>query len=241
VTLTITMRLHPATQCCCGCGLEFGTQAVLLFNLSRCILYVFIALDAVMHPDNVLTIQVAGSMGNKCALAAWGVIGVTLTLLGLWGVRARCDQAVRATLYYLMLACAIDFSIGVYENILHESCLGIPKIVSYRSRPMVCGAEHMMWFFALLALTVAEIYQLYIVFSYCEDEVFSTNGAFSKLSSIAEEKRLVGNSLHLSMSDPVTLASHTKFNTFMAPAGHHTIYGAYHDVQYPPQQESRHI
>jgi hypothetical protein len=139
-----------------------------------------------------------------------------------------------------MLACAIDFSIGVYENLIHESCLDIQNIVSYRSRPMVCGAEHMMWFFALLALTAAEIYQLFIVFSYCEDEVFNTNGnAFSKLSSAAEGKRLVGNSLHLSMSDPVTLASHPSFHTFMAPAGHHTIYGAYHDVQYPPQPESR--
>lgn len=233
------MRIHPATQCCCGCSLEFGTQALLFLNLSRSILFVFIALDAVMHSDNGLPIHIASSMGNECALAVWSVIGVTLSVLGLWGVHARCEQAVRACLYYLMLACVMDFSFGVYENLLHNSCLDIQKIVSYRSRPMVCGAERMMWFFALLALTAAEVYQLYIVFSYCEEEAFSLNGnAFAKISN-AEEKCLVGSSLHLSMSDPVTLASNAKFHTFMAPAGHHTIYGAYHDMQYPPQRGNR--
>eukprot|EP00930_Biecheleria_cincta_P080004 TRINITY_DN68072_c0_g1_i1.p1 TRINITY_DN68072_c0_g1~~TRINITY_DN68072_c0_g1_i1.p1 ORF type:complete len:243 (+),score=28.91 TRINITY_DN68072_c0_g1_i1:98-826(+) len=230
------LRLRPALQCCCGCSLEFGTQAMLLVNLSRCIIFVLIGLDAVMHPDNGLAIQVAGSMGNKCALTASGVTGVTLTLLGLWGVHAKWEQAVRASFYYLVLACAIDVSIGVYENLLHHSCLDIQNMVSYRSRPMMCGAERLMWFFALLALTLAEVYQLYIVFSYCEEEAFSTQiNAFSMLSSAAEEKRLVGNSLHLSMSDPVTLASHAKFQTFMAPVGNHTIYGTYHDVQYPPE------
>eukprot|EP00930_Biecheleria_cincta_P101297 TRINITY_DN92936_c0_g1_i1.p1 TRINITY_DN92936_c0_g1~~TRINITY_DN92936_c0_g1_i1.p1 ORF type:complete len:242 (+),score=26.94 TRINITY_DN92936_c0_g1_i1:82-807(+) len=226
--------LRPATQCCCGCSLKFGAQVILFLNLIRNVLYILVALDAVTHSETELVLPVAGgSLAEKMAFAAWGVVGLSITSLGLWGTTSRAEQAVRVCVFYLVLECLIDFGVGVYENMIHSSCLDLDTIARGGGRPVVCGVERLGLIICVLAVISAEVFALYIMQSYCDalaGELDSS--AFCRLDQDAEAQRLVGKHLHLHPSDLYSFATLEKQNA--APDDSHRIYGSYHDVQYPP-------
>ncbi|CAE7864710.1 Haao [Symbiodinium sp. KB8] len=92
--------MQLAHQCCCGCSLSFGAYFLLSLNLLRCLLFISMACDAVLHREQDLYIQIEGSLGEKVALAAFSITGATFTVFALWGVYFRTVQAVQ-------LACSL--------------------------------------------------------------------------------------------------------------------------------------
>eukprot|EP00913_Durusdinium_trenchii_P000870 g809.t1 len=87
------MSCRPATQCCCGCSLEFGAYCFLGLNLLRCLLFIFVACDAVLHADQNLYLQIEGSLAHKVSLAAMSITGATFTVFAIYGVSTRMTQA----------------------------------------------------------------------------------------------------------------------------------------------------
>ncbi|CAE7216777.1 Haao [Symbiodinium sp. CCMP2592] len=64
--------MQLAHQCCCGCSLSFGAYFLLSLNLLRCLLFISMACDAVLHQEQDLYIQIEGSLGEKASLCIRG-------------------------------------------------------------------------------------------------------------------------------------------------------------------------
>eukprot|EP00434_Breviolum_minutum_P017304 symbB.v1.2.015274.t1/scaffold1136.1/size135929/2 len=82
------MACQPASQCCCGCSLEFGSYCILGINLLRSLLFIFIACDAVMHTEAEMKLHIEGSLADKahaCTIARTACFKQIKTLAGLSG------------------------------------------------------------------------------------------------------------------------------------------------------------
>eukprot|EP00931_Biecheleriopsis_adriatica_P121855 TRINITY_DN9691_c0_g1_i1.p1 TRINITY_DN9691_c0_g1~~TRINITY_DN9691_c0_g1_i1.p1 ORF type:complete len:246 (-),score=50.65 TRINITY_DN9691_c0_g1_i1:52-789(-) len=235
----------PAQQCCCGCGLGFGVNFVLSLNLVRCLLYIFIAIDAVMHTTAEMKIQIDGTIGEKVCLATWGITGTTLTLLAFWGVRNQQEQAVRFCWLFLVFSYVVDLGLTVYENFVHDTCVDIKTLVDAAEQPFACGAERVLWITVLFLVAAIEGYFLFIVHSYCEDIAWGgCRRSLSNLHHGAEahflQKHLNPyNHLYGTVPSTVGFADAALVGEVPSHMGTYPIYGDYHDMQFPPTNRDR--
>mmetsp|Transcript_69182 Transcript_69182/g.109204 ORF Transcript_69182/g.109204 Transcript_69182/m.109204 type:complete len:240 (+) Transcript_69182:66-785(+) len=239
------MSCRPATQCCCGCSLEFGSYSILGLNLVRCLVFILMACDAVMHTENELYMQIQGSLADKVFLAALSMTGATFTVLAIYGVSVRMPQAVLLAWYFFVLQFVLDVSGVLWESLIHASCDDIPaNLASGAVHPFACGVERSLWIISLLMVIVIEGYCLFILHCYCEDAMLSVpTKPFEDLYSRAETHILAKhlnpyNHLYGALPSPDALTGEAVMAGVPMESTYQIFNGTYHDMSFPPRSNS---
>mmetsp|Transcript_114224 Transcript_114224/g.160249 ORF Transcript_114224/g.160249 Transcript_114224/m.160249 type:complete len:235 (-) Transcript_114224:59-763(-) len=232
--------MQLAHQCCCGCSLSFGAYFLLSLNLLRCLLFISMACDAVLHQEQDLYIQIEGSLGEKVALAAFSIAGATFTVFALWGVYFRTVQAVQLAWCFFVVQYLLDIGVIAWENLIHAGCNDIPaSLASNAAHPFACGVERVVWLAFLVMAILIEGYFLFILQSYCQDVVVHLpTKAFGDLYEKSEAHIL---KKHLNPYSHLygALPGHSELAGEAVMAGvslhdSYTIFGENHDMSFPP-------
>jgi len=219
---------QPVSQCCCGCSLEFGTKVFLVLNFIRSAVYVFIGADNILHvPTEVTLVPEGGRLDSMLVLVGWGITGAMLSVIGLWGVVARMDTALRACWFFLAIAFVVDICSNIFENWSYDGCHDLGVRVMASGRPLLCGAERVFRAVVLVLTTVVEGYAVYIVHCHCEDLMMfaGLDKSFKRLYDVSEVGQ--GRDYHKLVSDHLNSVNSKVGDSYR-------IYGTGHHLEYPP-------
>ena len=239
------MACQPASQCCCGCSLEFGSYCILGINLLRSLLFIFIACDAVMHTEAEMKLHIEGSLADKVFLAGLSITGATFTVFAIYGVCSRMYQAVQLAWYFFVFQFVLDVGGTVWESLIHAGCDDIPAVLAAGSiHPFACGLERSLWMIALLLVMVGEGYCLFILHSYCQAVMVSLpTKPFEDLYVAAEAHILAKhlnpyNHLYGSLPRHDELAGEAVLAGVPMDTTYQIFGGTFHDMSFPPRSQN---
>jgi hypothetical protein len=174
---------QPATQCGCGCSIEFGVRAILIFYLFRNLSFIYRAFMAMVFRSEGFSDPVGGGgMSLQAFLAAWALAGLPLICGSLWAIGRRCEVPLRMFGYYLSLSFLIDMAFVARDILPAMACSHLPALLPRNGAAFACGAARGLTAATVLAIVLTEAYLIFIVFSYCEHLAMSADSDLSDLT-----------------------------------------------------------
>jgi len=243
----------PATQCCCGCSLTFGTKMILFghfaFNVlvvlqvAGLIIFQWFGREAAMSTDLHLQLFAAG----------FALAGLPIIFMAFLGTLKKVEATIRLYLLYFLASFVLDM-IAVYAAFpVLGACSksALPGIVSVGGKSWACGMARILNT-SVIALTVlAQLYIFFIVLSFCQD---LSEGGGPEIGDLAcSEKAL---QYRVKKQDPYTMIVNMEEHE---PAEYGSMYdavavqgladlrtgsnrifrGTHHEMAYPPPEPGR--
>jgi hypothetical protein len=177
------------------------------------------------------------------------LIGVPITLAGLWGVWTRIEANLRIYFYYLTLCFVMSTVMVAYWCLFQALCDSTGVVVTMLSNSFgeafICGAVSIASYAAVAVVVIIEVYCLWIVWSMCEDVHLGKNGP--ELSQLIG-KNVTAFHMHKQAGGPE--AGIVGFASYKVPGAYPNPYGALtttgegrtifggtqHETSYPPPQ-----
>jgi len=170
------MALRPASMFACGCSLQFGVVVILTFHLAACLAYLATSFSHIVLHSSVFS----SGLSNwdpvwQFSMIGFIMAGVPLILLALYGVAKRMDVAVRLYLGYLLLTFVIDSVALVYMFLwTNGGECGAPGSILHAfaadvGQAFMCGFFRIFAYVFVAVAICAEVYCLFVVWSFCED------------------------------------------------------------------------
>jgi hypothetical protein len=187
-------------------------------------------------------------------MIGFDIAGVAIIVLAMLGVSKRIDIAVRLYLIYLLATFILDTGFFVYELLWNDHCHNVSGLATtaLMGQAFMCGFLRIMSYLFVAAAICAEVYCLYIVWSFCEDVHEGVNGPELKELLPAKEEAFLKKHTHMhgeregpyaniiglayysdfpgSYPEPCGAFKHRFWS--MAPAGGHHDHGGPHGPTY---------
>lgn len=172
----------------------------------------------------------AGGLEKQATVAGFGLVGIPVILVALWGVRTKNDVPIRLYGYYLLLCFVVDLVAFLGEFFMYSPC-GTPGTASF-----ACGASRILNSGSVGLMLGISIYLTFIVFSYAEEVSMGAGPDLSDLLANAGMRRkqpLVGSEV---MTTSVNNAEmYGTMTSDVIVNGPTPIFGGgYHETNFPP-------
>eukprot|EP00929_Paragymnodinium_shiwhaense_P071976 TRINITY_DN36546_c0_g1_i2.p1 TRINITY_DN36546_c0_g1~~TRINITY_DN36546_c0_g1_i2.p1 ORF type:complete len:230 (-),score=53.95 TRINITY_DN36546_c0_g1_i2:82-771(-) len=179
------------TLFCCGCSVSTGAIVIMAFHLLACLVVVGTAFATKVFRVEVpmhIMVSEAGLPADTCHIGLC-LVGLPLTIAGIYGVRRGADVCVRTYYYYLLFCCLVDIyrvlSFFVFSDVCDMKAEWVVKVANATGEAFVCGAERTVGNIIVATVVGAEVYSLWIVWSLLEDDAFQRPELFELLPSKA--------------------------------------------------------
>jgi len=225
---------RPATQCCCGCSVAFGTKAILILNLVANIFFnISAAFTLVFH------IQGLAYSTNQTVLlgaAGFGLAGIPIILLALWCVINKVETPLRLYLCYMILSFLIDMFFAIENLVYMSTCQEFMSVFAKSNRAFACGLSRALNAFMLISLISIQMYLMHVVASHCED---LAHGATAELSDLTHPRDVTAQMKQLQYGALNPLGGDPYGRIFASDSnGSIPLFGKrYHDLSFPPKMQ----
>mmetsp|Transcript_112672 Transcript_112672/g.218320 ORF Transcript_112672/g.218320 Transcript_112672/m.218320 type:complete len:241 (+) Transcript_112672:133-855(+) len=229
---------RPASSFCCGCSLRFGVEAIMVVHLLQNLFLWFVPVVSLFFHVKAVTALAseAGGLANQATVAGFGLAGIPVILIGLWGVRTKNEVPVRLYGYYFVLSFAVDLIVFIGDLSLYSPCGNSPTMAKAGSS-FACGASRIANATSTGLLLGISLYCTFIVFSYAEELSLGGGNDLSDLAAAGMHKKqsLVGANVMITTVDNAEMyGTMTK-----GISGGMPIFGAgYHETNFPPDHFS---
>merc|ERR1719491_246375 len=176
------MVCRPASQFCCGCSVKFGVTFILCLHLLECLWITIMTGVFVIGKSPSMIAYSFSDIGEQTVNACFGLAGIPIIILGLWGVRNGVEACIRAYWLYMVLAFLLELFYVLHHFIFQSSCNNVDGIVGRQGRAWACGLARVFDISSLIILLSIPSYFIFIVLSYCED--MKEGGAGPELSDL---------------------------------------------------------
>lgn len=159
------------------------------------------------------------------------LIGIPISVLGLFGVYNRLEPHVRVYLFYLALCVSIDLFYIVDMFLLRDSCSHVKLLNHMRGgRAFACGVAQSISNVSAVLLVLAAFYMIYVVWSWCEEvDCNNVDWALQSLLAMSEGKPPVKHRSHQLALDPDFVSNGVEAgmdSVHSVVKGAHLVYGA---------------
>mmetsp|Transcript_49526 Transcript_49526/g.131394 ORF Transcript_49526/g.131394 Transcript_49526/m.131394 type:complete len:237 (-) Transcript_49526:93-803(-) len=161
----MAVACRPASQCCCGCSLDFGVVTIMVLHLVFIVGFLFGFASEIVLDISIFSVDLLPFHGF--VHAAWMMMGIVIVVMSVWGVLHRSEQHVRIYLWYFAITVAVDVH-ALFTNLAEVKCGA--------EEAFVCGMERAIVLSSLCTVTSTQLYCLFVVFSYCHDLSVSGGG-----------------------------------------------------------------
>jgi len=201
---------------------------MVLHLMQSCFLVVVPAISLFFKVEMMMNIAAqAGSLEKQAMAAGFGLVGIPVILMAMWGVRTKNEVPVRFYGYYLLFCFVADLVVFVGNLVVHSPCGGVSK----EGASFACGASRIFSSSSFSLMLGICVYLTFIVFSYAEELSLGAGPDLSDLVANAGSHRkhpVVGS--HIMTTD---LDNAKMYGTMMSSPT--PIFGAgYHDTNFPP-------
>lgn len=230
---------RPATQFCCGCSVEFGVKAILLYNFLQNIFVIsMVTLRIVfksemgsLTPDLTLQIVVAG----------YTLSGLPIIIVAFWGTLNKAEGPLRLYWLYMVLTFAFD-SVFIFKNfVLEGPCEHLPPVFSGSGRAFACGMARGTNVTSVVAMVVIQLYCIFVVHSYCDDLAQSAGGL--DLGDLQKRQRPLPTQNNYDVDSvyvhclgtPDAYGTVSSIAAAKTQGGSSKVFGEYHEMSFPPR------
>jgi len=128
----------------------FGVALILFYHMIESVIFVAVCTEDVIYKSS--TFRLTSRYGSKAAVAGYGVLGLPMIALGLWGASNRSARMMRFYLWFLILSVLIDASY-VLDCVVHYlPCNGVmPNPLAMRGAIIECGTSRGLLIMGLAA------------------------------------------------------------------------------------------
>lgn len=246
--------LTPASQCCCGCTLEFGTKLIMLYHLFQNVFFIMTAVGSIIVHSDILVSPIDG-MGVQIFIAGLCLAGLPLILLALWAVSQKYEVPIRMYWWYMVLCILVDMVFVVKDFVLTASCGHLPGVVDREGKAFACGVLRLANYGTVFMMIGVQCYCLFVVFSFCEDlahgggpdltDLASTKGRAMRKAPMTERdsyydvgslRANLNNSTYGSAYDGAVSSGLGGSTVIFGGVGQNLgISDNYHDMSFPPR------
>lgn len=175
------MPLRPGSMFACGCSLQFGVMAILIFHLVTCLLYLGATFSSiVLHISPFGAVASWGPVLQFCMIG-FNMCGFPIIIVAIYGALKRNAMAIRPYLLYLLITFLVDTVVLVDVLLVKDSCSTPGSFVNAATAAGV-GTAFMCGFLRILSYSCVslgvfiEVYCVFIVWSFCEDVYEGSSG-----------------------------------------------------------------
>mmetsp|Transcript_43394 Transcript_43394/g.68715 ORF Transcript_43394/g.68715 Transcript_43394/m.68715 type:complete len:241 (+) Transcript_43394:81-803(+) len=221
------MVLQPTNMFCCDCPLWFGAMLIMVCHFIACCWFLAVCFsNLVLH----WPIGFGWSPSMEILITALNVAGLPILVAGFIGAMKRSQISVRIYLCYLFVCFVFDTVWLVSGVLFHDVCItyGVPgHVTAHYGHAFMCGFLQTVSYFFVAFMILAEVYCLFIIWSFCEQLHFDDSGP--PLSDLIHGKEAVFKKIHGEREGPyagIVGLAHSKLPTaYPAPCLGHGAYG----------------
>jgi len=172
----------------------------------------------------------AGGLEKQATAAGFGLAGLPIILVAMWGVRTKNEVPVRFYGYFLLFCFVVDLVVSVLDLVVYSPC-GISPSQSKAGTSFSCGASRIVNSSSFGLMFFISMYLIFIIFSYAEELSLGAGPDLSDLVTKTGTRRkqpLVGDIL-------TSMDNAEMYGTMKGVSGSTPIFGlGRHETTFPP-------
>lgn len=166
------------------------------------------------------------------------VAGLPIIAGAVWGISNKQEAPVRVYLLYYLLTVAAVFVANLYTFILFGPCNSLPPIlVQPGSKAFVCGLVTLFDVLVLIFITGFTLYGYFLVWSHAEELKHGGSWDLTDLYLQEEYRRANEDPAAEALKHVQQMSLVENYGSFPGLGGE-KIYGAYHEMQFPPPRKA---
>jgi len=223
---------RPASQCCCGCSLEFGCKAILAFQLLRNLLVIFMAVTTMVFHS--ARFEFAGGSTTQIITAGLALAGVPVIAAAAWGIMAKAESPIRLYVYYMFFVMGVDIFFVLKDMVISGPCTSMPGLHEQSGAAFACGMARIFNSVTIFFIMGVEMYFIFVVASYAEELQLRGGTDLSDLAYYNDPKQRIHDSISAggyydAMQEYGSLETREQ-----VLGGSTAIFGQHHELRYPP-------
>jgi len=110
----------------------------------------------------------AGGLERQAMVSGFGLAGIPVIFVAMWGVKTKNEVPVRLYGYYLLLCFLVDLLVFVGDLVVESPCGKSPSL-SKAGASFACGASRVASSGSVALMLGVSLYLTFIVFSYAQE------------------------------------------------------------------------
>mmetsp|Transcript_40727 Transcript_40727/g.64072 ORF Transcript_40727/g.64072 Transcript_40727/m.64072 type:complete len:232 (+) Transcript_40727:65-760(+) len=223
--------LKPLASCCC-CGVSTGTSFIVIIHFLACVAVVVNSVFLFVLPNTKESFAVWGPEG-MLLFTMFAVMGLPVTVGGLFGSWLKVESYVRAYLLYLLATFLVVVTMLSWALLVKDPCVTADGLHSEMSKTygsaFSCGMIRIGAYLFVAFTVLPQTYALWCVWSFCEDLRVGIHSPELSSLMIGQDAVFVKNP-----QEPLKQSMRNAQYGAVPVGGEHPIFGSEHETNYPP-------